>query len=74
MRTASLITRAGAGAALLLAAGGALAHPGHGRVALDTLARTVTHWLTEPEHVGTLVLSIVLVAGVVLWRRRGGGR
>lgn len=74
MFPAALITRLGTAAATLLAAGSAAAHPGHGRVALDTLSRTLVHWLTEPEHVAMIVLTAVVVAGVVLLRRRGGDR
>lgn len=66
----SAYTRFAAAAAALLAAGSAMAHPGHGRIALDTLQRTVLHYLTEPEHVATIALTLVLVAGVVIWRRR----
>jgi hypothetical protein len=48
----------------------ALAHPGHGR---DGGSHELTHYVTEPAHVGPVVLA--LVAGVaaavfVIWYRR----
>lgn len=47
---------------------GAFAHPGHGH----TDGNSTSHFLTEPEHVVVLVLSLIAIAlaGIVLYRRK----
>jgi hypothetical protein len=57
----------GAGAALLLAAGAAAAHPGHGLGAQGWL-----HWATEPLHVAPLALIGLALA--LAWKRRTRAR
>jgi len=44
---------------LLLAAGNAFAHPGHGSKGMD-----LAHLLSEPDHLAMLILPLVIAAGV----------
>jgi hypothetical protein len=53
----------GAGAALLLVASAAAAHPGHGIAPHGWL-----HWATDPLHVAPLALLGLALA--LAWRRR----
>ncbi len=48
----------------------AYAHPGHGR---DGGSHEAAHYLTEPEHLGTIGLTVsvgVFVAAAFAWRDR----
>ena len=45
----------------------AAAHPGHG----DSLWEEIVHTLTAADHLPfILVVAVVLVTGVLLWKRR----
>ncbi len=45
----------------------AVAHPGHG----DSLWDEIVHTLTAADHLPfMLVVGVVLVAGLLLWKRR----
>ena len=56
--------------AIVLTAGSAFAHPGHGR---DGGSHELTHYFSEPEHLGPVGLAVlggVAAAGLVAWVRR----
>lgn len=44
----------------------ALAHPGHG----ETAPESWTHYLTEPMHVLSLAMTVSLIVGAGVLRRR----
>jgi hypothetical protein len=52
-------------ALLVLAPSIALAHPGHGTTEPDTW----THYVTEPVHVGVIVLAAVTWSCALGWHR-----
>lgn len=53
------------GGAALLAPAAALAHPGHGSGA----PWSALHYLSEPEHLAIGAIAVLLVAGIVRFRR-----
>jgi urease accessory protein len=70
----SFLRRAAVPAALLLAAGVASAHPGHGAPSFDGLLATLRHLLTEPDHVALLAVVVAAAwAGTRAWRSRRAG-
>jgi hydrogenase/urease accessory protein HupE len=52
---------------LLLAAGNAFAHPGHG--AGGWLSASLAHLLSEPDHLALILGPLVAVACWLGWRR-----
>jgi len=68
MTLSSLAHRA-AMPALLLAAGAALAHPGHDTAPPMSLLDGWVHLLTQPDHLGLLTVVVVLAtAAARSWR------
>ncbi len=53
---------------LFLFAGEALAHPGHG--AGGWLSATLSHLLSEPDHLALLLLPVAIAAAWLLRRRK----
>jgi hypothetical protein len=50
-----------------LAAGSAMAHPGHGAATGST---SLAHYLSEPVHVAPLLLAIAAAFALARWRTR----
>lgn len=47
----------------------ALAHPGHGSTATDTVLGSILHLVIEREHVVWIGLAVAAVIGVASWKR-----
>jgi len=67
--TLSSLARRASPSALLLAAGAALAHPGHDTAPPMSLLDSWVHLLTQPDHLGLLAVVVVLaIAAGRSWR------